>query len=754
MYTNEPTNQDEQRIVILDALGLSIASKRREAVAFRASSGIETEWEEDEAFYQGYDEANRNEFAKLASKPTAGGGSTEIKTAGSTVFPNITQPYVDAVAARVGDMLLPTADRNFSINETPIPDLMEVFQAEMPGMIPGQEAAAPMSAVDQMRAEFNQMKEEARRKAKKAETRIDDWLHECQYQAEVRRVIDDAAKLGSGVLKGPVPVNRKMAKMSRGEDGSAMLTMVETIAPASVRVDCWNLFPDAACGDSIHNGAYIFERDYLTEKKLEALRGLPGYIDSQIDRCIKEGPGRARDVSRTDQNIAANKDQYEIWYVHIQIKADDLMAAGCDCGDEKKAYPALITLVNDHVIRAALNPLDGGEFPYDVIPWKRRPNMPWGSGIARQIRTPQRIVVGAARRLMDNAGLASGPQMVVRRGVQPENGVWEISPLKIWVEEDDAAVQATSPISSVVVPMLQVELVNIIQLGMKLAEDVTGMPAMMQGQQGNAPDTVGGMTILNNNANAVLRRIARLFDSSITEPHIRRYYTWLMAYGEDEDEKGDYQVVALGSTALVERDIQNQEMVNVLQLCLNPAYGKNPKLAMNEYLRSRRFDPSAFDYTEAEQKAMENQPQQPAPQIAVAQIRAEADAVKTDKMLAQKSEQVQLENQTQQTRIKVDTDRDTAYIQAEMQKNRQDGEMRMAELQVKREIEILRYSTQQQISLEDAKVQLARDTMKLNTQRELAQAAGAMQSNYSPPQVATPAFEPLGRADDGRAFEQ
>lgn len=638
-----PTEEDGQRIAILDAVGSMLAAKRAEAVAARAQSGIENDWTQDEEFYQGYDDANRHEFVNSVSKPSADGQmrDADATSAGSTVFPNITQPYVDAVAARVGDMLLPTDDRNYAVNATPMPEMLQALPAQpvvppeapaapqatqgQPGMPPeGAPAGAPIvSEADQAKAEYSRMKAEAGRKAKLAEDQIDDWLQECQYHAEIRQVIDDASRLGSGVIKGPVPIKRKSSVWMPGDEAAgtaAGLVIVEEIKPASFRVDPWNLFPDAACGENIHNGSYIFERDFMTSKKLENLKGVPGYIDSQIDKCLDEGPGNRKESGGRIQSVS--KEQFEIWYAHITITAEEMKACGVEVGDDKRSYPALMTMVNNHVIRAALNPLDSGVFPYDVIPWKRRPGMPWGMGLGRQLRTPQRIVVGASRRLMDNAGQGSGPQFVVRRGVQPENGIWEIKPLKIWIEEDDAAGNVSSPVSSVVIPMMQVELMNIIQLGMKMAEDVTGMPMLLQGQQGSAPDTVGGMTILNNNANAVLRRIARLFDSSITEPHIRRYYAWLMEYGENDDTKGDFQIIARGSTALVERDIQSQEMVSVLQLCLNPAFGKNPKLAMNEYLKSRRFDSAAFDYTEEEQAQMDQQQAPADPRIKAAQILA------------------------------------------------------------------------------------------------------------------------------------
>lgn len=761
---------EELRLGILAALGLNLASKRQDAISGRATTGIEDEWQGDEEFYQGYDDANRHEFVNTASKPTESGTSSRVadpteKQAGSTVFPNITQPYVDAVSARVGDMLLPTDDRNYALRATPIPEMVPAGPgqtpvspapvaptqpAPMPAM-PGAEQTAPPAQLTEMQQAidaFAKLKADAARKAEKAENHIDDWLQEAQYHAEMRKAIDDAAKLGSGVIKGPVPVKRRVNVWTKDEaTGESALVLKEEIKPASFRVDPWNLFPDPACGESIHNGSFIWERDFLTAKKLEDLKGLPGYIDSQIDKCLTEGPGNSKEAdSRVMTQNQSTKDQFEIWYFHGSVLTEELIAAGCDCGDEdkrKRSYPALMTMVNNHVIRASLNPLDSGEFPYDVIPWKRRPGMPWGMGLARQMRTPQRIVVGATRALMNNAGMAGGPLLTVRRGVKPENGVWEVTPLKFFIENDDAVGAAgSSPLTATVIPMLIAELTSIIQLGMKMAEDVTGMPMLMQGQQGKAPDTVGGMTILNNNANAVLRRIARLFDSCITEPHIRRYYTWLMEYSEDPEEKGDFQIVARGSTALVERDIQNQEMVNILQLCANPIYKKNPAKAMDEYLKSRRFDPDAFDYTEEELKQMAEQQPPEDPRVTAAKIMADASVKREELESKQAADhaaaQARLEMQRQQ------------FEASEAAKDRTLQEMT---LEIEQQLQTAKLTSEERRDLERQKVLLASVTLKLQTQRDLSLAGHTVNLHQSRQALAAP-VEPAGQAKPGMAFTQ
>ena len=51
-----------ERIARINALGVSLAKKRDKAVNHRKSTGIEATWTEDEEFYQGIDDANREEL--------------------------------------------------------------------------------------------------------------------------------------------------------------------------------------------------------------------------------------------------------------------------------------------------------------------------------------------------------------------------------------------------------------------------------------------------------------------------------------------------------------------------------------------------------------------------------------------------------------------------------------------------------------------------------------------------------------------
>lgn len=728
---------DEMRYAVMDALGSMIAEKRKDAMEARANSGIEEEWDRAEEFYQGIDDANRHEsMAGVREKPLAGGSTArKSKYKGSTVFPNVTQPYCDAASARVGDMLLPTDDRNFICRSEPIPEMPEQAGELVAQVVQGQPAAQPPN--------IDVMKREADAKAKKAQTRIDDWLSECQYHAELRKLFDDCAKLGTGVIKGPVPVKRTSKAWQKDDQGNSVLIVKEEIKPASFRVSVDNLFPDwPACGDNIHNGSFIFERDYLSESKLEDLIGVDGYDERQINLCIDEGPFRYTATGKIDARASAKKkSQYEAWYFYGRIKSDELVACGYQCEDGEelpKSVHAIVTMVNDRVIRAKLNPLETGEFPYDMVPWKRRPDMPWGVGVAQQGRTPQRMIVAATRNLMNNAGLAGGPMFVMRKGAfSAMDNTPDIAPLKKWLMNDDVGTQSVKDAFQIItIPMLQRELTEIIQLGMKMMEDVTGLPQLLQGQQGNAPDTVGGMTIVNNNATSVLRRIARLFDSCITEPHIKRYYAWMMEYGEDEDEKGAFMIEARGSSALVERDVQNHTLPQIAQMALNPAFGWNPKKASSEFLKSLRFDPSAFEYTEEEQKQMAEQKAPVDPRIEAAIINAQSR-----KEIVQMTEKVKAVN--------AQADREF-----EATENEKDRNTKIMVQMVDEQLAGQELSSQERQVLEKIKADLAKAAASLNLQRELTTMGHRKDlTKHYTPQVATPKVEPIGKAPPGEAFQ-
>ena len=742
MSTDDIAEHNDERLKILDTLGMQLAKTRSTAIDGRLQSGIENEWREDEEHYEGIDDANRGEMSAWRGKPLGQAALESDDDSGSTVFFNITGPYCDAAAAKLGDMLLPTNnDRGWALNPTPIPDLIKIAEGNIPlrlqnqirGSFPkGEQGEAEAQAVmTDLVEQTKQEMAEAKEKAEKAQTRIDDWHTESQFQGENRLSIEDAAKLGTGILKGPIPERSRQTAFIKGQ-----LVIKEEMVPVSRRVNPWNCFPDPHCGESIHNGSYHWERDDITRRSLEELIGQPSYIEEQIRLVLEEGPHEAiRDFDKGNTKSdyigleeRKGKNLFEIWYYYGRIEKEDMEAAGCPCPEEQEAIYALVTMVNNRVIKAAINPLDTGEFPYDYFTWKRRAGLPWGIGVSRQLRTPQRIINGAARNMMDNAGLAGGPMYAYLQGIlEPMDGIYEVAPRKGWfVGEGIHMDDVTKAFTYMEMPMMQDKLEAILMLGLKMAEDVTGLPQLLQGQQGNAPDTVGGMQILTNNATSVLRRIVRLYDDQMTEPHLRRYYTYVLHYGE-EQEKGDYTIEARGSSALIDRDIQNQQIGQMANIVRDPVFGADPKKWFNQWLKSQRFDAKEFEFDDDRwQEIVENLSAQPQDNsLTIAELKA-----KTEEMKSIIDE-----------RIKV------AEMQFESMQRERDRELEAGLKSIDQEIEAMKLAGDKDVSLDRMKETFAALVMKINAQYDLSEVK-------APRQLTAPPTEPAGRAPDGESFQR
>lgn len=750
---------DEQRQARLDSFAGALVKRRTAAVDHRRMSGIEDIWREDEEFYEGVDDANREESVTLKPRDTSGKGGAIVSDAenatgtGSTVFLNITRSYVDFSAGRAADMLLPTDERNWDLRETPMPDVIKAFGDTTPLTVPGAPQLTTIGAAAKA------MVEEARAKVEKAKTRIEDWHEEGQFHAEQRKVLKDAAKVGVGILKGPFPMKSVARVITRDKDtGAIALTIQNKTAPVSKCISYWDFYPSAGCGEDIHKGDGTWEKDRITARQMRDLVGTmdadkqPMYLEQAIKDCLKEGPqGKFSD---DDHYQAPDNESFEIWYYHGVASPEDLSAAGVTV-DADEVIPVMVTMVNNRVIKAARSTLESGTFPYDVMVWQPREGHWAGIGVARQVRAPQRMINAGVRNMLDNAGLGAGPQIVMLKGAIKPMGKDEkygIRPRKMWtLDPDNAAgiVDVNKAFAAIEIPMVTQELMTIVQFALKMAEDVTGLPMLMQGQQGQASETVGGMQMLTNNSNTPLRAIAKQYDDRISVPHNLRYYEWLLMYGEDDNEKGEFIVAARGSSALFERDAQNQAILQMAAIVDNPKYKINPEKWFAQFLKAQRLSAGDFQYSDAEWAQIEEQqrsaPPPVDPKVQTAQIAAEA-RLKAAGIAAD----------VQKERIARDTDRDAVFSQAEAQRTNNDHTAKMEELAMRERLAMLDYANRRDITLEQVKSQMGQTAMKIEAQKELsAMTEGlALHKHRNPaPQILTPPTEPAGRAADGQAWQ-
>ena len=710
-----------------EQLGQILVRHRDEAVKYRLNSGIEQQWAEDQAYYEGQDDNERTVYYKGlgSSSPLIAKPKAKYR---SKVFLNITRPYVETAASKVIEVLSPTDARAWSIEATPVPNLPEkpsplvqAIQLQQQVGPDGQPIAA-QPQVDPL----EEMMNAAARAAKGAQLWIDDKLQECDFQGEIRAVVDEASRLGTGVIRGPLPTIRRTMKVDRDPNtGEQKVVILEEKVPSSKKVSVWDCFPDPACGDNIHDGQYFVEHDQMVEKQVRDLAEQPGYDPEAILKVIEEGPQQSAtsEMARApheSRDIVTNR--YHVWYYYGFMTLDDARLLNCECSEDDVissiGVPIVVTMINNTPVKAHLNVMDDGRFPYDFMCWQKVAGSPFGIGISRQIRSCQAILNSHVRAMMENAGLSSGPQIVLARGsMMPADGSWEITPRKVWLLKVDADIQdVTKAINAFNIPSNQQELLAAIDFALKMAENVTGLPILLQGQQGpnGVPETLGGMQLLVANASSLLRRMARIFDDSLTKPHIQAYYTYMMLYAEDPSIKGDFKIVAHGASALVARDQRNQFLTqSVPQFMANPNFGIDPTRLFKQIAKiNGMLDPEEVQFTPEELAAIQQNQAKSAeqdPRVLAATIQAQV-----------RQAIAEMNNQTAQARIQRDVDRDTIYVQAENVRTQVSGEIKMAELQLRRELALLEYANREKITLDQLKAKLAIESGRNDLARELA----------------------------------
>ena len=265
--TNQPPDDTDQAQPAstserLQLFGMTLSAQRDEWVRARYSYGVDKRWIEDEDQYNNKDNVNKAASQMMTSVEQGYPVTTQHATAHrSTVFIGMTRQKTNAAEARLSDIVLPTDDRNWGIQPTPVPSMMGMAKSDAIAVAAdtGQPLVRPTDGQPLKEKELSQaIHADALMKAQAMQAEIDDQLTECDYNGELRKLIHDAAVLGTGVIKGPMVTNRYRRQWQTLKDntGASVQTMVwvKEQSPASYRVDPRNVWPDPGCGDNIHNG--------------------------------------------------------------------------------------------------------------------------------------------------------------------------------------------------------------------------------------------------------------------------------------------------------------------------------------------------------------------------------------------------------------------------------------------------------------------------------------------------------------------
>lgn len=717
-----------------------ILSRRTDAINYRQQEQIEWTWAECELTYgqadQFFGQQGWRTKADLNAAGVPPGEEDEDIQERSDAFVRMAARYADAGYAKASEYVIPADEKLFRFKPTPIP----------------QDAGG--TAIEQDAADAAMLL---------AERYVYDWLTEGRFVGTLRKVIFDCARLGCGVIKGPLPKRSRRRRGKRGEDQAWSIERVVDLRPESQWVDPWNLFPDPACGEDVQNGDYIFERGFMSRRQVSMLLDDPRYDAEAVAAIIAESPkGRSTGATTASdpRTQTQQQTQYEVWWYYGMMPAESLglrFPKEYDALDQRyprtsanpdgwagRDVPVMVTMIHDQVLSATLGTFDSGDFPFDVVYWTRRPGYWAGIGIIEQVQFPQKLINAATRGWIENAAVSAGPQIVLDdKAIFPADGVYRVEANKIWLKTADTGIDdVAKAFTTYDIPSTANEMRAMIEYAKQLFEESTNMPLITQGQSGKTqPKTFGGMSLLNTNANQLLRQVVENFEEQLLTPHLGRYYEWLIADPRVPDAaKGDFKVQAQGAVALVDRDMQDQLLLEMLDAASAPLiYGLDGKKIMRKLLKSRRINPDDVMHTDDELKEMaENQP--PPPQVQIQQMKQQGD----EKKLLGKLREVQGQQEIEHERVAVQAAQMVQSANAAADGN----DVKRQAMELEFYANLLRYATDQKITLAQANVHLTETVMELKTQKEIA----AMPLPGPPGQVTKPRTEPKGKASKGRAY--
>lgn len=524
-----------------------------------------------------------------------------LKEQGSTlIYMLLTSNKCRAAAAWLREAL---GDMPWSCRPTPVSDIddetkaaiielaqSQIEQAMTLGVLPSKDAVKQYMLAIRDQA-YASIQETAKARAERMTEKMKDQLTEGGFNDALDAFIDDLVTFPAAILKGPVVRVRPLLKWHPMQDGTFTVSTEEAYRLEWERVDPFNIYP-APDATEVDDG-YLIERHRLSREELVSLRDVDGYSAPAINAVLDEyGKGGLSewlsiDSQRVDaegrpvqamSNPSRLIDAIQFWG---SVQGKLLLEWGMDeseIEDPLAEYHIEAWLIGRWVIKATLNPDPLHRKPYYKTSWENIPGNFWGRSIPDLCRDTQAICNAAARALVNNMGIASGPQVVYDISKLPEGeNLTEMRPWKIWqyLNSEYDAPSTVQPISFFQPNSNAAELMGIYEKFSQLADEYTGIPRYMAGTSTTgAGRTASGMSMLMTNAGKSIKNVVASVDR-VLKPAIERLYYYNMMYLDDMELKGDVNIVAEGAEELVRKQQQQQRQNEFLNIVAsNPIFAQ------------------------------------------------------------------------------------------------------------------------------------------------------------------------------------
>jgi hypothetical protein len=512
---------------------------------------------------------------------------------GTDIFMMLTDTKCRALEGWLSDIMLPSGERPFAVEPTPIPsippELVERFetmfqqhymqlsyeQAAMNGVPPENVTIDPEHYQEYRKAEeknlIDMLVEQAEKDASDLERHIADELFEGGWYKTLSELIYDFSTYPTCFMEGPIYKRKPSIEWFPSLDGSVLKSkprVVNKIVKEYDRISPFDVFPSPG-SRTIQDGDLCIRKRY-NRRDLEKLRGVPGYNADIINTVLQHYANGYQENFTFDTEVEDLQDRPNYRHDpegHIDcikfygsVQGFKLLSWGMSSKqitDPFMDYQIICYMVGHYIIGAKLNPHPLGRRNIYSASFERKNDSVWGKSPPELMEDIQKICNSLARAICNNAAIASGPQVYQLADLIPagqENT--NIYPWKIWKfsgEKLKGLGGTQRPMEFYQPAVIAGELQILYDYYFKQGSEVTGIPAYIYGSDrvGGAGKTASGLAMLMESAGKGLRNAAKNLDEGIIAPSVEEHWLDLMLSRPDL-AKGDSRVKPRGSEYLIQ----------------------------------------------------------------------------------------------------------------------------------------------------------------------------------------------------------
>jgi hypothetical protein len=547
---------------------------------------------------------------------------------GSDVFIQITDTKCRNMITWIRDIEFQSGGKPWGIEPEPVPELSKELMDEIKGIFvkstmdqimgsvpPGAPPPDMNKVIQEVQARMPQLEDEmqvavrdkAEEKSIQMTREMDTILRKGGWYNALNDCIPDLVIKKNAFIKGPIKRYKAVKKIIKDEAGNNKIDYVKEVVREWERVSPFDCYPEPDV-NWISEG-YLFHHVAYRRKYLAELIGVPGYREDEIRAVLKEHlegglkewtgiEGQREEAEKKDTTAVWESDRIEGLDYYGSVQGEYLIEWGVEVPDPDIDYECTIFKIGKHVIGAIVNPDPEGNKPWSTASFEDESDNIWGNAYPEKIEDCQTVCNACARAVVNNIGMGSGPQVEINidRIHGGLKGDMRLIPWKRWLTTNKM-MQTGQAINFWQPQMHAQEILTVYSAFSKIADE-RGIPSYAHGdpQVGGGGNTASGLSMLITQASRIIKGVIRNMDRFLIIPSIENTYNDMLIDPKYVKKIGDINLVAKGSSALIEKEQRAVRMLEFLNSTNNDIDQqitgiKGRAYLLGEVAKSHEIDP-------------------------------------------------------------------------------------------------------------------------------------------------------------------